>query len=144
MWTRTADGANKKLVLHMRLRFGSLSITTQVSFLANEFDVRSVLHSHVSLAAFNQIHVIHEAMNGCKKSKDSLKACFENVSITKWTTDLQSIQWRNFVINMGASCEWKTVWILISWLWQKPADLDPRCFQMYAHSKLIQSYTVCK
>ena len=25
--------------------------------------------------------VIHEAMHGCKKSKDSLKACFENVNI---------------------------------------------------------------
>ena len=25
--------------------------------------------------------VVHEAMNGCKKSKDSLKACFENVNI---------------------------------------------------------------
>ena len=35
----------------------------QVSFLANEFDVRSVLHGQVSLAAVNQIHVIHEAMS---------------------------------------------------------------------------------
>ena len=25
--------------------------------------------------------------------------------------------------------EWKTVWILIRWLHQKPADLDPQCFQ---------------
>ena len=60
---------------------GSLSITTPVSLLANEFDVRSVLHGQVSLAAVNQIYVIHEAMNGCKK--DSLKACFENVNIRK-------------------------------------------------------------
>ena len=28
---------------------------------ANEFDVRSVLHVQVSLAAVNQIYVIHEA-----------------------------------------------------------------------------------
>ena len=35
----------------------------------------------MSLAAVNQICVIHGAMNGCKKSKDSLKACFENVNI---------------------------------------------------------------
>ena len=35
----TANGANKRLVLHMRLRCGSLSITTPVSLLANEFDV---------------------------------------------------------------------------------------------------------
>ena len=47
--------------------------------LANELDFQSVL---VSLAAVNQIYVIHEAMSGCKKSKDSLKACFENVNIS--------------------------------------------------------------
>ena len=35
----------------------------------NEFDVRSVLHRQVSLAAVNQIRVIHEAMNGCKNLK---------------------------------------------------------------------------
>ena len=54
------EGANKRLVLHLRLRCGSLSITTQVSLLANGFDVRSVLHGQVSLAAVNQI-VVHEA-----------------------------------------------------------------------------------
>ena len=36
----------------------------------------------MSLAAVNQIYVIHEAMNGCKKYKESLKACFENVNIS--------------------------------------------------------------
>ena len=36
--TRTANEANKRLVLHVRLRYGSLSITTPVSLLANEFD----------------------------------------------------------------------------------------------------------
>ena len=52
---RTANGANKKLGLQVRLRCGSLSITTQVSQLANEFDVRSELQVQVSLAAVNQI-----------------------------------------------------------------------------------------
>ena len=32
----------------------------------NEFDVRSVLHGQVRLAAVNQLYVVHEAMNGCK------------------------------------------------------------------------------
>ena len=27
------------------------------------------------------------------------------------------------------TAEWKTVWILSKWLRQKPADLDPYCFQ---------------
>ena len=45
----------KKLVLHVQLRCCSLSITTPVSHLANEFDVRSILHGQVSLAAVNQI-----------------------------------------------------------------------------------------
>ena len=39
---------------------------TSVTLLANELDVRSVLHGQVSLAAVNHICVIHEAMNGCK------------------------------------------------------------------------------
>ena len=69
MWTLTANGANKRPVFHVRLRCGSLSITTPVSLLANEFDVQSVLHGQVSLAAFNQIYLIHEAMNGCKNLK---------------------------------------------------------------------------
>ena len=40
-----------------------------VSLLANEFNVRSVLHGLVSLAAVNQICAIHEGMNGCKNLK---------------------------------------------------------------------------
>ena len=68
MESRTAslnmdNGANKRLVLHMRLWCGLLSITTPVAAQANEFDVPSVLHGQVSLAAVNQICVIHEAMN---------------------------------------------------------------------------------
>ena len=61
-----SNGANKRLVLHVRLMCGSLSITAPVSLLANEFGVRSVLHVQVNLAAVNQIYVIHEAMKGCK------------------------------------------------------------------------------
>ena len=58
-----------RLVLHVRLRFGSLSVTTRVTLLANKLDDRSVLHGQVNLAAVNQICVIHEAMNGCKNLK---------------------------------------------------------------------------
>ena len=65
--TWTANGANKRLVLHMQLGWpGSLSITISVSLLANVFDVPIVLHGQISLAAVNQISVIHEAMNVAK------------------------------------------------------------------------------
>ena len=33
-----------------------------------------------------------------------------------------------FLIAIGSLAEWKTLWILISWLLKKPADLDPQCF----------------
>ena len=78
LWT--ANGANKRLVLHVLLQCGSLSITTPVSLLANELDVQSVMHRQVSLAAVNQICVIHEAMNRCK-TLNSIKHCTENVNI---------------------------------------------------------------
>ena len=64
-----SNGENKRLDLHVRHRCGSLSITAPVSLLANEFDVRSVFHREVSLAAVNQSCVNHEAMNGCKNLK---------------------------------------------------------------------------
>ena len=64
-----SDGANKRPVLHVGLGCGLLSIKTPVSLLANEFDVRSVLHGQVSFAAVSQICIIHEAMNGCKNLK---------------------------------------------------------------------------
>ena len=90
MWTPTASGANKKLVLHVQLRFGSLSITTPVSHLANEFDVRSESHGQVSLAAVNQILCRSWGYERLQNnSKDSLKDCFENVNITRfhnWST----------------------------------------------------------
>ena len=53
-WSKQEATVN---VLHVRLRCGSLSITTQVPLLANKFDVRSVLHGQVGLAAVNQIDV---------------------------------------------------------------------------------------
>ena len=58
-----------RLVLHVRLGCGSLSTTTPVSLLVNDFDIRSILHGQVSLAAGNQICAIHETMNGCKNLK---------------------------------------------------------------------------
>ena len=55
------------------LRCGLLFITIPVSHLANEFDVGRPLHGQVSLAAVNQVCVIHEAMNGCKNLKIHLR-----------------------------------------------------------------------
>ena len=49
-------------VLHVRLRYGLLSITTPVSLPANEFHIRSILYGQMSLAAVNKICVMHEAM----------------------------------------------------------------------------------
>ena len=64
-----ASSRPNMFVLQVRLGCGSLSITTPGSHLSNEFDVRSVLHEQVSLAAVNQFCAIHEAMNGCKNLK---------------------------------------------------------------------------
>ena len=79
-------------VFLVQLRCGSLSITTPVSLLVNEFDVPSVLHRQVSLAAVNQIFVVHKTMNGCRKSKDSLMAWFENVNINLFVI-WQTVMW---------------------------------------------------
>ena len=68
------------LFLHMSLGCGLQSITTPVSLLAKEFDVRSLLHEQVSLAAVNQICVVHVTYKRLQKSKDSLKDCFQNVN----------------------------------------------------------------
>ena len=40
-----------------------------MSILPNKFDVQSAFHEQVCLAAVNQIHVFHEALNGCKNLK---------------------------------------------------------------------------
>ena len=52
--------------MHVRLGCGSLSITTPMSLLANEFHVQSLLQEQVRMAAVDQICIIHEAMNGCE------------------------------------------------------------------------------
>ena len=79
-WTRVANRANTRLVLHVRLMCGSPSITTPVSLLTNESDVRSV-HGQVSLAVVNQMLCNSWGYERLQKSKDSLKDCFENVNI---------------------------------------------------------------
>ena len=75
------NGENKRLVrlrCDVRLRCGSLSITTPVSHQANEFDILSELHGQVSIRFF----VVHEAMNGCKILKIHCK-CKYQVIISK-------------------------------------------------------------
>ena len=67
----------------MRLRCGSLSITIPVSLLVEWFDVQSLLHGQVSLAAVNQILSNSWGYERLQKSKDLLKDCFENVNIWK-------------------------------------------------------------
>ena len=91
VWTRTANGANKKLVLHVQIRCGSLSITTPVSHLANEFDVRSELHGKVSFAAVNQILCGSWGYERLQNSKDSLNACIENVNISLWRHNMAEV-----------------------------------------------------
>ena len=62
-----------------------LTVKHNTSFISGELvDVRSVLHGLVSLAAVNQICVIHEAMKGFKNLK--LKSCLENFNINKQST----------------------------------------------------------
>ena len=68
-------GANKKFVSHVRLRCGSLSITTPVSDLAYTFDVQSELHGQMSLAAVNQLLCCSGGYERLQKYKESLKAC---------------------------------------------------------------------
>ena len=79
---RNSQWSKHKLVLHVKLRCGSLSITTPVSHLANEFDVRSKLHGQVSLIAVKQILCRSRGYERLQNSKDSFNACFENVIIS--------------------------------------------------------------
>ena len=72
------------LLCNVGLRCSLLSITIPVSLLANEFNVRSVLHGQVSLAAVNLIFWNSWGYERLQKSKDSLKDCFKNVNITAW------------------------------------------------------------
>ena len=64
------------LVLHERLRCGSLSIIIPVSLLANELDIRSV-----ELGSSQSNLCNSWGYERLQKSKDSLKDCFENVNI---------------------------------------------------------------
>ena len=68
----------------MQLRCSSLSITAPMSFLADEFDVRSVLHGSMSLAAVNEIYAIHEVVNGCKNlTMNYHRYCYRSVVCNK-------------------------------------------------------------
>ena len=58
-----------------------------MSLLANEFDGRSVLHGHMHLAAVNQILCRALGYERLQNSKDSLKACFENINIIQLLTN---------------------------------------------------------
>ena len=64
------------LVLHERLRCGSLSIIIPVSLLANELDIRIV-----ELGSCQSNLCNSWGYERLQKSKDSLKDCFENVNI---------------------------------------------------------------
>ena len=77
MLTRTANGVNKKLILHVRLRCGSLSITTPVPLLANEFGIARASE----LGSCQENLCLSWGYERLEKSKDSLKDYFENVII---------------------------------------------------------------
>ena len=65
------------------------SLTTQVLLAVNHnTSVTSGECRQVSLAAVNQIYVVHEAMNGC-----TLKVCFENVNIGLCRVVMMRINW---------------------------------------------------
>ena len=49
------------------LSCGSPKITSPVSLMVNNFDVRNALQEKVSLVYVNQMFVFHEALNGCDK-----------------------------------------------------------------------------
>ena len=49
----TTNIANKEACFDVQIRCGWLSITTSVSLMVNEFDILSILHEQVNLAAVN-------------------------------------------------------------------------------------------
>ena len=79
--------SKQEAFLHVQLRCGSLSIATQVSHLANEYDVQSKLHGQGAWQLPIKFCVIHEAMNSCK----TLKACFENVNMLGYPVKYSSV-----------------------------------------------------
>ena len=79
-WTPTANEANKRLVLHVRLGCGSLSITTPVShrclkLIARASELGSCQSNLCNSWGYERLQ---------KKSRGSLKDCFENVNIQQW------------------------------------------------------------
>ena len=92
--------SKKRLVLHVRLRCGSLSITTPASLPVNEYDVRSVLHGQVSLETVNQIYVFHEAMNGCKNKRLALEMKILPFNLVRLRNCL--VYYRSFQVSMSA------------------------------------------
>ena len=69
-WNSQANETDKRLVLHKGIRCDLLLITKQCYFRPNEFNVRSVLHRRVSLAAV--INMSFLRFKRLQKSKDSL------------------------------------------------------------------------
>ena len=67
-WARTAIGANKRLVLKVRLRCGSLSVTTPVSLRCSK-RIAWISEFDSCQSTVKQMCVVHEAMNGCKNLK---------------------------------------------------------------------------
>ena len=56
-----------------------------------------------------------------------VKICFCQVLISTYSY-ISSQPRCYFITNMASSCVYKTVWMLISWLHEKLADLHPHCF----------------
>ena len=75
VWTQTANEANKKLVLHVQLNHNT-SVTS-----GQWIHCSKRIAWQVSLAAVNQILCCSWGYERLQNSKDSLKACFENVNI---------------------------------------------------------------
>ena len=105
MWTLTANWGNKKLVLHMRLRCGSLSITIPVSLLANEFNVLSVLHGQVSLAAVNQIYVISWGYQWLHIKGLLWKCKYNHMKCTKY--EIYAFLHRFHILHISRNCSSK-------------------------------------
>ena len=67
--------------------------------------------------------------------KQTNKTILRSKILLKWTygTQLNGIL---SLINIDSVTEWKRLWILISWLRQKPADLDLQRFQNVPSSEV--------
>ena len=72
-----------------------------MSLLAKEFDDRNVLHGQVSLAAVNQICIIHEAIN-CRKN---LKIYQRIASKMHWFYDMKELDWWVCILGIFYKCQ---------------------------------------